>query len=416
MFRALILMAAALALGLGVLSSCQQTLWEGQFDGQCTDGEDNDGDGLIDCGDTDCLNDPACGLPTPTPVPTPTPSPTPTPTPANLPDVDDDGDGYSEDEGDCDDRDATIHPGAEDAIGDGVDADCNGYDGTDEDMDGFFAGNGPGLDCDDSDPLVNPDQSDLSADGVDNNCDGVDGTDGDGDGHASEATGGDDCDDTEPSVSPSAFEICGNGLDDDCNGVADDGSYDLDADGHISDVCVGGTDCDDFNPVIPAPEDRNNGVDDDCDGQVDEGMDTCTSTGPGAVAVTGTLSCPDNTTGTEWDWFELTVAAGDCVDILVDNDALAADPLAFAEDAGGINYGLRPNFSELDDEADCTTEPFNGFGCPWAAIVPSVSGTMSIAVAQWGGGCQSNAGYTLHVQVNGADVTPTQTGDNVSMP
>jgi len=35
----------------------------------------------------------------------------------------------------------------------------------------------------------------LAPDGVDQNCDGVDGTDNDGDGHASVPTGGDDCDD-----------------------------------------------------------------------------------------------------------------------------------------------------------------------------------------------------------------------------
>ena len=43
---------------------------------------------------------------------------------------DDDGDGYSEDEGDCDDNNNAIHPGAEETPGDGVDSNCDGEDDT----------------------------------------------------------------------------------------------------------------------------------------------------------------------------------------------------------------------------------------------------------------------------------------------
>ncbi len=42
--------------------------------------------------------------------------------------VDDDGDGYTEDQGDCDDADAGINPGAEDICEDSIDQDCNGSD------------------------------------------------------------------------------------------------------------------------------------------------------------------------------------------------------------------------------------------------------------------------------------------------
>jgi len=41
---------------------------------------------------------------------------------------DDDGDGHSENQGDCNDNDKTIYPGAEEICGDGIDQDCNGRD------------------------------------------------------------------------------------------------------------------------------------------------------------------------------------------------------------------------------------------------------------------------------------------------
>ena len=44
----------------------------------------------------------------------------------NLDDLD--GDGYNPCDGDCDDADAGIHPGAEDVVGDAIDSDCDGSD------------------------------------------------------------------------------------------------------------------------------------------------------------------------------------------------------------------------------------------------------------------------------------------------
>jgi len=75
----------------------------------CTDGIDNDGDGLVDCDDPDCTGTPSCSTGTCT---------------------DADGDGWCVEDGDCNDNDRHVHPGANDTKGrwgrDGVDNDCNG--------------------------------------------------------------------------------------------------------------------------------------------------------------------------------------------------------------------------------------------------------------------------------------------------
>ncbi len=83
--------------------------------------------------------------------------------------VDEDADGYESDR-DCDDVDATVHPGATDAWYDGVDADCLGNDDDDQDQDGAPVDE----DCDDTDPAVvdpcdsgepAPDSGDTDTDG-----------------------------------------------------------------------------------------------------------------------------------------------------------------------------------------------------------------------------------------------------------
>ncbi|MBI2897588.1 MAG: hypothetical protein HYY06_28780 [Deltaproteobacteria bacterium] len=56
-------------------------------------------------------------------------------------------------------------------------------------------------------------------DGIDQNCDGVDGVDDDGDGHASLTTGGDDCDDADVTAFPGAADAAGDAVDQDCDGI-----------------------------------------------------------------------------------------------------------------------------------------------------------------------------------------------------
>lgn len=89
--------------------------------------------------------------------------------------TDADGDGYCATEGDCDDNDASVNPGASEVCGDNVDNDCDGSvdEGcstcTDADGDGWCAEDG---DCDDSDPGTNPGETEVCGDSVDNDCDG----------------------------------------------------------------------------------------------------------------------------------------------------------------------------------------------------------------------------------------------------
>ena len=189
-----------------------------------------------------------------------------------------DGDGYCVDDGDCDDTNPRISPGAGDLACDGMDSDCDGADATtlivyrDGDGDGYgdasiYLGRcvapGPGwvtntTDCNDYAPTAFPGSAEVDCDGVDNNCDGVVDEndtyvqafqDNDGDGYGNPNVSRDqcngpfegwtldntDCDDRYDWVNPGILADLCDYWDNDCDGAVDEegihNNVFLDADG-----------------------------------------------------------------------------------------------------------------------------------------------------------------------------------------
>lgn len=113
-----------------------------------------------------------------------------------------------------------------------VDADMDGYNAATPGLDCGV------IDCNDNNPAINPGAAERCSDGVDNNCDGLtDGqdtgacpapptcTDADQDGFFAEAGCNtvQDCNDSDAMIFPGAAELCGDSLDNDCDGNVDEG-------------------------------------------------------------------------------------------------------------------------------------------------------------------------------------------------
>ena len=259
-------------------------------------------------------------------------------------DYDADGDGHLATAwggDDCDDLEPTAYPGAlGEVCYDGVDTDCDGWDDDDCDRDGYAATERGGTDCDDADAEIHPGVADPSHDGVDANCDGAPEYDDDGDGYDGVEDGGTDCDDIDATVCPGAVETWYDGVDQNC-----DGADDADADGDGYQVAAaGGLDCDDADPTVhPGAADYPyDGVDGNCDGADDFDAD-----GDGfAVTWYGGTDCNDADAtvfpGATETWYDG-----------VDQDCSGGSDL----DADGDGYDAADHGGTDCDDADAGISP-----------------------------------------------------------
>lgn len=236
---------------------------------------------------------------------------------ASAPDMSCDHFGFAWTNPDCNDHDASVYKGAPEVVADGIDQDCDGLEACPRDKDQdhhgdltiWVASAGRACtdagtwttrdDCDDTDASVHPGAAELVADGIDQDCDGGERCHADADhdtfgdpsavvsspnascADAGESAKATDCNDASAAVHPGATEIPGDGVDEDCNGVETcyldpdgDGWGGVEPHGSKSLTCsgVGETartgDCDEkhatVNPgAIEVPLD---GIDQNCDG------------------------------------------------------------------------------------------------------------------------------------------------------
>ena len=207
-------------------------------------------------------------------------------------------------DGDCDDANDGVYPGALEDTAFGGDQNCDGYEAcfVDGDGDGYGSSqitysldtscsgsieSNNSEDCDDSSAETFPGAASLETNATLCMAD----TDGDGYGDVNpvitDVVSGTDCNDGNSSISPDAQEIPADGVDGNCNNI--ELCY-QDADGDTFGTLSGTTvvsedlvctdlgeavnqdDCDDLSTSIkPSALELCNGIDDDCDGSVDEG-------------------------------------------------------------------------------------------------------------------------------------------------
>jgi hypothetical protein len=261
-------------------------------------------------------------------------SPTTKVTIIEVPCTDADGDGYYAEGGDCgevdcDDAEASIHPGADDSNCNGIDENCNGvaddgYSPTPTTCGEGVCSAAGTLRCENGtthDTCIPLDPKPVYSDGDNDNYGSQTSTQS----ACILPTGylwfDEDCDDGDASINPNAPDICAPDdtvINKNCNPADDSqlhcGSYcgDMDGDGYVPDgvynnydvlhkiVCIfkHSGDCKDDDATIhPGATEICDGLDNNCDGRIDEG---CPAVGKeDALALLASLSSSDSKSAKE---------------------------------------------------------------------------------------------------------------------
>ncbi|HBP00472.1 MAG: Regulator of chromosome condensation [Candidatus Uhrbacteria bacterium GW2011_GWA2_52_8d] len=364
---------------------------------------------------------------------------------------DDDGDGYNEeDDGDCNDANASVYPGAGEVCNE-VDDDCDGVvdDGLntttwylDWDSDGYGSNSEIHIDscdsvhdgyvtvagdCDDTNPVIHPNASEVANNHLDDDCDGLvdevpyNDTDADGDGSLDQ----DDCAPNNQAIYPGAGEVC-NGLDDDCDKSIDEGffaTYFLDSDGDgygnedgtpygpckpsIGVYVTNNLDCNDASASVhPGATETCDGEDEDCDGVADEGLTCADDSDP--VDIRENLSwidVQDNKVGLKYGY--VFSSGTDVSEIAVTGEGIQGDWGYNANNRASYNSSTDFLWFSFDDglyRVTWRTDGANSNQSTWAEYGSYCSSSSSDSVLCHTNTAEQEYGYSLCFVVDDGEV------------